>query len=83
MGLWVAAECYQMPTLLACRAVSPRSSTRGTGREAVRTEMSGSDMLGGWPVRAGGCYLISSCACHSDEMMRTTGRMRLVASDVQ
>lgn len=33
---------YQVPELLACRIVSPRSSTRGTGREAERTMMSGS-----------------------------------------
>lgn len=44
MRLRVAAKCYQVSALLACRVVSPRSSTRGTGREAERTRMSGPDM---------------------------------------
>lgn len=40
----VAWRHHRVPALLACRIVSPRSSTRGTGREAGRMMMSGSDM---------------------------------------
>lgn len=62
---------HQVPALLAYRVVSPRSSTRGTGREAGRIMRSGSDMLGGWSVRAV-CLAVSRAGC-SDEMMRNDG----------
>lgn len=71
MRLWAAAECYQVLALLACRIVSPRSSTRGTGREAERTRAGGADMLGGWSVREV-CLVLSRAGC-SDEMMRNDG----------
>ena len=57
--------------LLACRVVSPRSSTRRTGREAGRTIAGGSGMCGGLVVGAG--CLVSSRADYSDAMMRNDG----------
>ena len=67
----VAWRHHRVPALLACRIVSPRSSTRGTGREAERTRAGGADMLGGWSVREV-CLVLSRAGC-SDEMMRNDG----------
>lgn len=44
MRRMAAVGRYRVPVLLAYRFVSPRSSTRGTGREAERMMMSGSEM---------------------------------------
>lgn len=71
MRRMAAAERYQVSALLACRVISPRSSTRGTGREAERMMRSGSGMLVRWSVRAI-CLVLSRAGC-SDEMMRNDG----------
>lgn len=65
MRAMAAAVCYQMPVLvlLACRFVSPRSSTRGTGGEAERAIMSGSEMLDGWAAMWGRRLLLGVISC--------------------